>query len=79
VILWFCDPLILGVLERLGVEFPLNIVGLPEVFALKVCSEPENFFMNKEIEAASMRRVHTHTHTHRERERERESAFPLVF
>ena len=32
------DPLILGVLECLGVELPLGVVGLAEELAPKVCS-----------------------------------------
>jgi hypothetical protein len=31
------DPLILGVLECLGVELPLVVVGLAAEFAPKVC------------------------------------------
>ena len=29
-LLGFCDPMILGVLEHLGVELPLGVVGLAE-------------------------------------------------
>jgi hypothetical protein len=32
------DPLILGVLEHLGVELPLGVVGLAAEFVPKVCS-----------------------------------------
>ena len=32
------DPLILGMLEHLGVELPLDVVGLAVEFASKVCS-----------------------------------------
>jgi hypothetical protein len=33
-----CDPVILGVLERLGVELPVGVVGLAAEFTPKVCS-----------------------------------------
>ena len=32
------DPMILGVLKRLGVELPLGVVGLAVEFVPKVCS-----------------------------------------
>jgi hypothetical protein len=31
------DPMILGVLEHLGVEFPLGVVGLAAEFVSKIC------------------------------------------
>jgi hypothetical protein len=33
-----CDSVILGVLEHLGVEFPLGVVGLAAELVPKVCS-----------------------------------------
>ena len=33
-----CDPVILGVLEHLGVELLLGVVGLGAELVLKVCS-----------------------------------------
>ena len=39
VILWSCDPAILGMLEHLGVELPLCGVILSAMFAVKVSSE----------------------------------------
>ena len=33
-----CDPVTLGVLENLGVELPLGVVGLAAEFGPKVCS-----------------------------------------
>ena len=32
------DPLILGVLEHLGIELPVGVVGLAVEFVPKVCS-----------------------------------------
>lgn len=37
-LLWSCDPVILGVLEHLGVELLLGFVGLAVEFGPKVCS-----------------------------------------
>ena len=36
--LWSCDPVILGILEHLGMERLLGIVGLAAEFATKVFS-----------------------------------------
>jgi hypothetical protein len=38
VILGFCNPNILGMLDHLGVELPLSVVGLAVEFKPKVCS-----------------------------------------
>ena len=34
-LLWSCDPVILGMLEHLGVELPLGVVGLAQRTILK--------------------------------------------
>jgi hypothetical protein len=36
-----CEPVVLGMLEHLGVELPLGVVGLATKFVPKVCSGPK--------------------------------------